>query len=881
MEQPSLGKRISELRKAKNLTQHELAEQSKVSTRTLQRIENGVVMPRAYTVRAIFAALGCDFPFPENLSMKTRFERDSYSLTNNTVIMKPTERPMTIKNNMFAEYMNIMFYYLRIFLRNLARNKFYSAINIGGLAVSLAACVFIVLWVQDERSYDRFHRDAGNIYMAISHFQVEGNKFSASVSSGVLAPTAKENFDVVEDYCRVRQWGAGFLIYDEVKSSSISCYYSDPNFFDFFNFPIVKGNSSNPLQNPNDVVINERLAMQLFGDEDPIGKIASLDNGRPIHVTAVMKNMPRNTYLSKVDLVSLYVIDTASYYNKVLNSWEGAEFFSYLRVRQGTDATLLAEQITEKQPEGWSSFRTFKLQPLVNMRLYTIEGEPSGIKTVRLFQWIAVIIFVIACINYVNLLTARASKRHREMGLKKIIGARKYELFMQLIGEAIILFSIAIVIAVVLNFFLQGTFKVLSGKDITIRLFDGTIWLIYFAMLIAVTVLAGIYPAYMLASYKTGNIMQSVKSKTGNSFFRKILVVLQFTASTALITGTIVLSLQMKYIREKDMGYDRENVLTCSMINIWSHFDAVKAELEQQTSILGVTASSENIMNVSSGHGFSNWEGKTTEGTSLHTQLRVDTSYIRVMRLTLVDGFDFSSTSEQQYILNEAAVKAMRLTDPVGKWVDRQEWKIVGVVKDFNFASLHSGIEPLVMFNDPQYVRGLYVRTAPGKTKDAIAAVENVWKQYNAEYPFNYSFLDDTFNNIYKSDILTGRLFGVFSIVAIFISCLGLFGLIVFTAEMKTKEIGIRKVMGASVMDIVKLLVKDFLILVCISILIALPLAYYWLDKMLQEYAYRISLSWWIFIAAGLTTVALTLLTVSVQAIKAATANPVNAIKSE
>jgi ABC-type antimicrobial peptide transport system permease subunit len=718
--------------------------------------------------------------------------------------------------------------------------------------------------------------------MATAHFNVEGNYMSAPVSSGVLAPTAKESFGTVEDYCRVCGWGTGFLRVGEVKSSAISCYYSDPNFFDFFNFPIVKGNNSNPLQNPNDVVINERLAVQLFGNEDPVGKIASLDNGRQIHVTAVMKEMPKNTYLRNVDLVSTYAIDTASYYNQILNTWQGCEFLSFLKVKKGTDVVQLASQITEKQTVG-QGWRSFGLQPLVNMHLYSLEGEPAGIKTVRLFQLIAFVILIIACINYVNLLTARASKRHREIGMKKIIGARKYGLFTELIGEAVIMFIFAIAVAIVLNVCLLNAYNIISGKEFTFSLFDVKIWITYFVMLIAVVVLAGLYPAYLLASYKTVNVLQSVKTKAGNSLFRKILVVLQFTASTALIAGTLVLALQMKYIREKDMGYDREHVLMCNMRNISGHFDAVKAELEQQTSILGVTAASENIMSVGSGHGFGDWEGKTSEGGSMHAQLRVDTSFVSVMRLTLVDGEGFTSlsTSEKQYILNEAAVKAMGMTDPVGKWVDEPGNKIVGVVKDFNFASLHSDISPIVMFYEPRFIWSLYVRTAPGKVRDAISAIEKVWQQYNPEYAFDYWFLDDTFNKLYKSDILTGRLFGIFSLIAILISCLGLFGLVVFTAELKTKEIGIRKVLGASIPDIITLLTREFLVLVGISILIALPLAYYWLEKMLQDYAYRISLGWWMFAVAALTTVVLTLLTVGRMAIKAATKNPVDAIKME
>jgi F0F1-type ATP synthase membrane subunit c/vacuolar-type H+-ATPase subunit K len=628
------------------------------------------------------------------------------------------------------------------------------------------------------------------------------------------------------------------------------------------------------------VVITESLAAQLFGNDDPIGKIATLGEGRGIHVTAVMRDMPRNTTLKQVDLVSLYAIDTASYYNRILNSWNGCEFFSFLRVREGTDVARLAEQVTARQTQ-MQDIRSFRLLPLVKRHLYSIEGEPAGIKTVRLFQWIALVILVIACINYVNLLTARASKRHREIGLKKIIGARTSGLFMQLMSEAVVLFVFAIIIALFLNMFFRAPFVELSGKDINISLLDGNIWLTYTVMLLAVVTLAGIYPAYMLASFKSANVLQNVKSKSGNRLFRKVLVIMQFTASTALITGTIVLGGQMKYMREKDMGYNREQVMMCGMNNMSRNFDAVKAELEQHVSILGVTAASENIMTVSSGNAFGNWEGKTGEGMLLHTQLRADTSFLRVMGLTLVAGTDFTSTTEKQYILNEAAVKAYGFTDPVGKWVDDPERKIVGVVKDFHFADLHTQIAPLVIHYDPRYHGGLYVRIAPGRTKDALAAVENLWKQYNPDLTFNYSFLDDTFDRIYKADIRTGRLFGIFSIIAVLISCLGLFGLVVFSAELKTKEIGVRKVLGASIMDIIRLLTNEFLIMVGIAILIAFPLAYFWLDNILRDYAYRIPIGWGMFAAAGLITIALTVLTVGVQAIKAALKNPVEAIKTE
>ncbi|MDR2231890.1 MAG: ABC transporter permease [Tannerella sp.] len=779
---------------------------------------------------------------------------------------------------------------IKLAFRNIRRSGVYSVINIVGLAMSLATCVFIVLWVQDERSYDRFHKDAEDIYLVTSRFKGEGRDMHVPLSTAMFASAAKEDFGQVEDMIRLRTWEAGYLQHGDIKSSAVSCYYSDPNFFDFFNFPIVRGNSSRPLRNPTDVVISERLSKELFGNEDPVDQVILLNNRREIQVTAVMKDMPDNTYLTNVDLVSLYEVDTASMHYQAMNNWAATEYTSYLKVAPGTDVEKLAQQIGGRQPEFWGRFRSFSLQPLVNLHLYNIDGEPVGLKTVRLFQWIALVILVIACINYVNLVTARASKRHREMGLKKTIGAKKRQLFVQLINEAVIMFALAIFIALILNLVLLPLYNQLSGKDLAVNLFDFNIWSIYIAMFLVVIALAGFYPAWMLSSFKPVSMMQSFQVKRGSNLFRRILVVTQFVASTALIVGTIALSEQMRYVREKDMGYDREQVLVSDIGNMAKRFDTVKADLEQQSSIAGVTGASENIMDVEQGAAFRLWEGKTSEGLMMYNHQEVDTSFVRVMGLTFVDGGNFTSIHERQFILNEAAVKAMGITDPIGKWADKSDWKIVGVVKDFHFRSLHQAIGPMVLYNIPdtsgfarpsEGFRQLFVRTRANNAQQAIAALEKVWHQYNPDAAFKYSFMDETFDRLYRSDIRTNMLFGTFAVIAILISCLGLFGLVVFSAELKTKEIGIRKVLGASILDIVKLISNEFLILICIAMLIAFPLAYWLLDNMLQDFAYRISISWAMFALAALITIVLTLLTVGFQAVKAANENPAKAIKSE
>ena len=777
-----------------------------------------------------------------------------------------------------------MFNKIALTFRSIRRSGVYSMVNIVGLAISLAACVFIILWIQDEKSYDKFHKNADQIYMAITHYANNSGGSDSPRSTGMFATTAKETFGNVEDYCRVLPSGVSYLVYEEVKTSALSLCYADPNFFNFFNFPIVTGNRENPLQKPNDIVISERLATMLFGKEDPIGKTATIGEGERqmiFNVTAVMKNIPQNTYLPNADFIQLLELNA----EQRDNYWLDNSFFSFIRVIPGTNVNLIAEGVTKQLPPERSSFVTYSMQPLVNMHLYSLTGEPAGIKTVRMFQWIAIVILVIACINYVNLVTARASKRHREIGLRKMHGAGKFQLFSQLISEAATMFVIAIVLALILNRVLLPFYNSMSGKEFELGWFDTNVLGVYIVMFLLVVVLAGMYPAYMLASFKETNFASSSKLKHGSNVFRKILVVIQFVASTVLIVGTIVLLLQMKYMREKDLGYNRDHVLMCNLRNMTRVQDTVKDELERQPSVLGTTIASGNIMNVSSLFGFGNWTGKTIEGGSLHKNLRVDSSFVRIMGLKIIGGTNFPSMYKEEYILNEAAVKSMGITDdPVGKIInDNPETVIVGVVKDFHFESLHKEIEPLVLYHSPNTVFGgvLYIHVRPGSTQQAVKALEQLWNEYNPNFDFDYWFLDDTFNTMYKSDLQTNKLFSAFALIAILISCLGLFGLIVFTAELKVKEIGIRKVHGASIADIVTLMLRDFLILVGVAILIAIPLSYYLLSNMLMDFAYRIPLSWWIFALSGVITIILTLLTVGWMAIKAATKNPLDAIMTD
>lgn len=773
---------------------------------------------------------------------------------------------------------------LKLTFRNLRRNMLYSFINIAGLAISLTAVIFIVLWVQDELSYDSFHENVDNKYIVVVSGDRNGQVASSDVTQGFITPAIKERFGEVESFCRVRGVSFGFVKYGDKKLSAKRGFLADSTFFSFFSFPIVKGQQTNLLQNSADVVISEQLSEQLFGSENPVGKVISIEN-KDMQVAAVMKNIPQNTLFYNTDIICPYTANIFPYYLEALDEMGyGAEYLSFIQMHPGADMEAISAKITTEAKTMDPEIHSIWFQPIANRHLHTVNDATAGILVVRSFMLVAVIILVIACINYVSLITARATRRAREIGLKKIVGAQKYQLFVHLLLEAVVMFAIAICVAVVLVVIFLPLYNQLSGKQLVIDWLAPNVWLILGGSLFATTVIAGIYPTVLLTSYKPLSFMRGEASKSGSgSLFRKVLVVVQFCCSIVFIIATITLNIQMKYIREKNLGYDKEHIFTVSLYNAASHFDAVKAELMQHSSILGVTAASENITYISSGHYVPDWEGKTSTNYITVVQERIDTSFINVMGIPLIAGKGFTSGYKTEYIFNEAAIKAMGMEDPIGKRIDFGEpGTIVGVVNDFHYTTLHEPIHPLIMYWDEElaYLR-MFIRTTAKDAADAVATVEKVWNKYNPDHTFTYTFIDESFNNRHRSDLRLSNLLVVFTVIAILISCLGLFGLATYTAETRVKEIGIRKTLGASIINIVALLSKEFVVLVGIAILVAFPLGYYLLNLLLQSYSYRIGLSWWIFVLTALAAIALIILTISGQALRAARTNPVKAIKTE
>jgi putative ABC transport system permease protein len=782
--------------------------------------------------------------------------------------------------------------YIKTAWRNLLKNQFYSLINIAGLTAGLAIGIMILLWVQDELSFDSFHKKTPNIY----RLEVWGGTGSRRqlwpLEVAPIGPLSKQTLPQVEDFVRIAAIDKAsiYKYRDKVFADEITAY-ADPSLFSVFDFPLMHGNAANPFPNDNSVVITQKTAEKYFGAEDPLGKVIVANNRENFTVSGVIKDFPDNSSINYDMIMPMnYQIHRTLAGPKVdLNtnfmwySWE-----TYLLLKPGADLKSLCAKITQihlaHKPDDTDG--DYVLLPLAKMHLYNADLTDKGIGTVKIFMIVALLILVIACINYVNLSTARSMLRAKEISMRKIVGAAKWQLFMQFIVETALLFMLAAALAVGLIFILMPVFNQLSGKQLVFNLADYRIWLVILATIAGTLVASSIYPALLLSSFEPLKALKGkISAGVGDVLFRKILVVSQFVFSIVLIVGTIVITGQLNYIRSKDLGYDRANVFTFDMRGIGPHYDAVRAQLLKQPGILDVTRCDEPVVNMDRQNGTSDWDGKPVNSVLIVRQLFVDKDFIPFFKLKIAAGKAFTGdeSDRSHFILNEAAVKEIGLKDPVGKRfsMSGRRGTIIGVVKDFHFASMKEKIGPTVFGYEGKYLPGIYIKTTGRDAAKAIKAAETQFKQYNGEYPFSYHFLDDIFNNLYKGEQTEGKLFNYFAAIAIFISCLGLLGLAAYTAQVRTREIGVRKVLGASVSRIVGLLAQDFVKLVFIAIVIATPLAWFAMFKWLQAYAYRISIGWWVFVVAGAIAAVIAFVTISFQSIKAAIANPVKSLRNE
>jgi len=790
--------------------------------------------------------------------------------------------------------------YIKTAWRNIRNNRFYSVINVAGLTVGLVVGLFMLLWVQDERSYDSFNKNAKQIYKIGI---VGSGGPTAQIFTNIIAPVvpfAKNELPYVQDGARIRHAGTlPFRYKDKIFNEDAA--FTDPSLFTIFDFHIIKGNAQKPFADNSSIVITQSMAQKFFGHDDPIGKVIELSGQNMLFkVSGVVSDFPANSSI-KYDVFEpisffnqlAYVKNTTQYngtgrISSMDADWISFNYETYIQLKPGTDPAKLRKDLRRiherNKPD--DAPVPYLAQPLLQMHLYKADGTDGGVGTVNTFMIVAVLILTIACINYVNLSTARSMLRAKEVSMRKIIGAGKAQLFIQFMVETALLFLIAASLAIGLMYILLPFYNSFSGKQLILDISNYNLWICIGLTLLATLAASSIYPALLLSSFEP---LKALKGKlsagVGTVSFRRVLVVVQFAVSIMLIIGTIVIDNQLKYIRSKDLGYNKENVFSFDMQGMRQHYDAVKAQLLQQPGILAVTHSSDNIIDYNNWTGDNDWDGKPANSNLLFHPMFIDKDFMPFFKMQMIKGSAFTGAvaDSNHFIINEAAVAAMGLKDPIGKHMRIWTIKgtITGVMKDFHFASMRKKIEPAVFMFHPQAGWMIYIKTTGNNAHQAIAATQQVWNQYNQGIPFNYTFLDESFNQLYKSEEQTGSLFNIFASIAIIISCLGLFGLATYSAQVKTREIGIRKVLGASVAGIVRLLAVEFMLLIGVAIVIATPLAWYAMNKWLQDFAYRIDMQWWVFIISGASAIIIAFLTVGFQSVKAALANPVKSLRSE
>lgn len=772
--------------------------------------------------------------------------------------------------------------YIKIALRSFIRHKGHTFINIAGLAIGIACCILIMLWIQDELSYDRFHENAEDLYVAT---------FS---NGSIVTPTAlsdylKAEYPEVIHTSRYSGQGRNLLKHKDKEIYEEAGIMVDPDFLKMFTVRFLKGDPETALDDPNSILLSEQVALKLFGTSDPIDQTLTYNTSLDMKVSGVFENYPANSHMR-----FRYLIPTAlaMKYNENYNTWDRNNIQTYVHLQKDTPVYSVDEKISDvverHRPQDQ---RALSLQPITRLHLNPFMHPDVPLMYVYLFSAMAFFILLIACINFINLTTARSSNRAKEVGIRKTVGACRSNLVLQFFGESLILTLVASGAGIGLVFLFLPLFNNLTGKTFTWEyLIQQTIVLGIFGIIFIAVIIAGSYPALLLSRFQTAKVLKGkLMTSTKGGLFRKALVVFQFSLSILLILGTLMIFRQVHYLRERDVGFDRDNIVYFGIgTRFRQNIDTIKTELFSNPDVLNVTLT--NIApyrwNTNAGFGDVHWEGKTHQQVKM-VMTSVDYDFLETFGLKMAQGRffskEYSTDASDAYVVNQAAVRAMEMDDPIGK--ELKVWdsskRIIGVVEDYHFESLHSGIIPMAMSIDPNSYSQACIRISPHRIPVTLAFLEKKWKEIYPEYPFEYHFLDEAIQNQYRSEQATGKIVTVFTILALFISCLGIFGLSSYTAEQRTKEIGVRKILGATVTSIVKHISKEFVVLVTIANIIIWPLAYFIMSRWLETFAYRITIGWWPFVLTGISVLAVSLLTVSWQIIRAATANPADSLRYE
>jgi putative ABC transport system permease protein len=786
--------------------------------------------------------------------------------------------------------------YIKTALRVIRRQKAYSLINISGLAIGLTVCMMIVLWVADEWSFDRFHANARQIYRVYRDESATLTNSTSALTPPPMATALKADFPEIIRATRFGYWQKQLVAFGEKSFNETEYMHADPDFFAMFSFPLVKGNPEAVFANPYSVVLTETTAIKYFGQEDPLGKILTVNNTFDVVVTGVINDVPLNSSLT-FDLLSPFeILLKESIGEDNSDNWGFNSFSTYVMLPK----TVSSEDLNQKLKGYLKKFEQqdpdeLALQPMIDIHLFSNLGHDlrnrGDIKYVWIFSALAVFVLLIAGVNFMNLSTARSANRAKEVGLRKVVGAGRSQLIRQFFGESVLMALFALVTAFLLLELLIPFFNTLSGKHLTSPWRNNPILLLGFLGLSLVTgMVSGSYPALFLSSFQPIRILKGTMRSTGaNPFFRKSLVIFQFSLSVFLIIGTIVISRQLSYMRNLDLGFNREHIVHLSIHGeLHEKYDAIRDRFLQNPDVLHVTASMALPTNIQSSPGTPEWEGKDPEEQMEIKADFVDYDYIETFDIAMVQGRSFSqeyaTDQETAFIVNEEAVRRMGLRQPVigkrfGFW--NIDGEIIGVMKDAHFQTLHHKIEPLVFKMFRPWLRRIYVKIRSDNISGTLQSLEKAWNQMNLGYPFEYKFLDEDFHDLYQSEARLGNIFQAFAALAVFVACLGLFGLASFIAEQRTKEIGIRKVLGSSTIGIVTLLNREFLRWIAAANLIAWPVSYLVMQRWIQKFAYRANITIGIFVLAAMIGLAVALITVSMQTLKAARANPADSLKHE
>ncbi|GAA4447039.1 ABC transporter permease [Nibrella saemangeumensis] len=798
--------------------------------------------------------------------------------------------------------------YLKIAWRNLWRNKGFSLINIFGLAVGLASCLLLFMYLSHELSYDDFHENGDRIVRVTMEFGLEGKVSKAPVTGTRVGPEFGRQFPEVESAVRLLN-GQAVVRYGDQQFSEKRFVYADSSLFNIFSFRLLKGNPQQVLAGPNLVVLSASTAQKYFGKEEPIGKVLRINTGRSdkdFTVTGVVQDCPANSQI-KYDLLASFTTLAAA---REPEQWYSANYATYLLLRRPESIAPLQVKIPAfmKTQFGELSltgkdYLTYNLEPLRRVHLYSdVEGnfEPNGdLIYIYIFGSIALLILIIACVNYVNLASSRAVERAQEVGVRKVMGALQAQLFGQFIGESVLVTLSALLLGVLLAYLALPLFNELSARAFT---FDMWVQPKYLLLLLGVALLvsliAGTYPALILARFRPVKVLKGNLKTVGAGQFRRALIVFQFAITAFLITSTLIVQNQLSFIQNKKLGYNKDHVLVLPADKqVVEKIKSLKNVFKQNANVRDITLAYESPVYINGGYGMHR-QDMPDDQYKMANGLPVDEDFIRTMGLRIIAGRDLTQKDVEMasrpdgdtlnyyyFVLNESAVKELGWTpqQAIGQKMDmggNRKGEVKAVIEDFHFASMKQQVGPLVIFPEGGG-NVMLVKLSGNQLESTLQYLEAKWRALVPDRPFEYEFMDEEFSKLYAGEVRTGRIFSVFAFLSIFLACLGLFGLSAYTTAQRTKEIGIRKVLGASVMSIVTLLSKDFLKLVVVALVIASPLAWYAMNQWLKDFVYRIDIPWWVFVIAGILAIAIAFLTVSLQSIRAAFQDPVKSLKTE